>query len=257
MIRQRSRQRGALWAPLSAGGGGGVGGWPAALDVGLVCRFDASVPESFTLDGGGAHVAAWADLGSGGRSLTRTGTGTSPSYDATALAGGPCVVFDWSAAQQLLYVGGAPYNAGSRVTAVAVYERHPGLWGSVLLHQDNSGTGISIQDDAGGSDGAVRSHSNNDAPRVGFSSTNGAQVLLAVLGTSSYVQRNGVDVTASATTGSPPGCGSSGRLSIGRDPTRFASFGPRRVGFVAAWQREVTGDDLSTLYAYLAARWTT
>lgn len=232
--------------------GGGGGGWPSDLNDGMFYRYDASVPETVVL-GAGSEVVGWVDLGTQGLNLSRVaqGTGVSPVYEAEALGGGPCVSFDWNGSK-LRRICGVPYGRGAALTVGIVYEAHPALWGGALSHYDDANVGVSVGDDLGGT-GAARTHSNNDPPGATFNTVRTPQVLVATLGPSSSIRRNGVDVTTSASNGAPVDCGPTGTLCVGGD-TRFI-FNTHRVGLVVAWDSALDASRTAAFLAYCASRW--
>lgn len=225
--------------------------WPTSLNVGLLYRYDGSVPESITL--AGSEVVAWADQGPAGLDLTRTGVGASPTYSDTGLGGGPCIQFDW-AGDKLLRVCAVAYGATGTTTLAAVYRPRPALAGNVLVHYDNSLVGLSLADEADPGSVIARTHRNNDPPTTRANSVRVAQSLIVTLGADSSVRRDGVIVTTAAANGAPVDVGASGRLGIGGD-NRFDTNNTDAVALVACWDRALSADERADYATYVASRW--
>lgn len=243
----------ALGAQRVPAGGAG-GGWPAALDTGLLYRFDASDPDSLTLSG--SNVTAWADLGPDGLDLTHSETGfPDPTYTETGFAGGPAVLFAQPGSDPLSRAGVAIDYSGTTTLAL-VYEPHATAtsFSTVIAHLSGGGAGRIVRED--NSESWLLSTVGYGDPRVRAATPPKApQVTTITLGPAvATYERNGVDVTSSPSAGA--GSSITGTLLLGA----HSSVGVRAckgIALAACWDHALDSTERAALYAYCAARWTT
>lgn len=233
--------------------GGGSSGWPAALDTGLLYRFDASSTATLTLSG--SDVTAWADLGPSGFNVAHSETGwPNPTYGATSLGGGPAVVFAQPGSDPLVRASVAANYSGNCTVAV-VYEPHATatIFSTVFGHVSAGSAGLVMRED--NIDSFVCSSAFYGDPRVKAAVSKTPQVVIAAVGPSvATYERNGVDVKVSGSM--LAGSSITGTLTIGA----LSDVGVRAcksIGLLAVWNRTLSASEKTSLLAYCATKWTT